>query len=265
MPIVFSAIVPHPPVLIPEIGKDNAVHLAETVKALKTLEQELYAAKPESLVIIGPDDTIMPESFSINLAADYTAEFKEFGDYAIQLHHRSDYLSVQEIRAADESNKSVPIVLTSNQSLGHAFGVPLFFLAQHIKDVPIIPITYSGQEYQKNFDFGVFLHGQLSNINKRFAVIASVDLSNKLTKEAPGGYSPSAEAFDQAVVDALKKHDSAALLGIDPYLAQESGEAGVRAIAVLLGILKEINVAPVFMAYEKPFGVGYATFNYQFK
>ena len=54
MSIVFAAITPHAPVLIPEIGKENLKKLTKTEAALKKLEQELYAAKPESLVVISP-------------------------------------------------------------------------------------------------------------------------------------------------------------------------------------------------------------------
>lgn len=265
MPIVFSAIVPHPPVLIPEIGKDHAKDLAITHDALKKIEQELYAAKPDCLVLISPHGTVMPESFSINLSPEYVAHFKEFGDYGIELKHHGDYMSIQAIRAADESNKEAPIVLTSTQELDHGFGVTLFTLAQHIKDVPIIPITPSGLDLEKHFEFGQFLHRQLSKIDKRFAVIASGDLSNKLSKDAPAGFSDLAERFDTELVEGLKKHDQHAVMSIDKKVIAEAGGCGLRPIVMLLGLLKEMEVTPTVLSYEKPFGVGYVVVNYQFR
>jgi len=263
MPLVFAAITPHPPVLIPEIGKDNLKKIKKTEEAMKNLEKEFYASKPESIVLISHNDQIFEDSFNINLSSSYKANFKEFGDFGLELSFKSDYMSIQEIRAADESNQSVPIVLTSNEQIGHGCSIPLYYLTQHLKNIPIIPITYSGLNYQKHFEFGKFLHRQLSKINKRFAVIASGDLSHKLTKTAPGGYLPKAKEFDKKVVELVKNKDIAGILNIKPAAAQEAGECSLRAISVLGGILESLNTKPEVLSYEGPFGVGYLVCNFR--
>jgi len=265
MPLVFAAIAPHPPVLIPEIGKDNLKKIKKTEAAMRKLEQELYAAKPESILIISPHGEIYDDAFNINLSADYVANFKEFGDFGLELKFKSDYMSIQEVRAADETHAAVPITMSSSQELDHGFSVPLYYLTQHLKDIPIIPITYSGLDYQNHLAFGQFLHRQLSKINKRFAVIASGDLSHKLTKDAPGGYSAKAKEFDQKLVDLIKKKDTQGILSIDQKLTKEAGECGLRAIIILLGIIESLNVQPEVLSYEGPFGVGYAVCNFKLK
>ena len=143
MPIVFSAITPHPPVLIPEIGKDNLKKLKQTDDAMKKLEQEFYAVKPDSVVVISPHGEVLKDSFNINLNSDYTANFKDFGDFGLELKFKSDYMTIQNIRAADETGDAAPLSLTSQEELEHGFSVPLYFLLQHLKDIPIVPITYS--------------------------------------------------------------------------------------------------------------------------
>src|SRR3989338_7713219 len=104
MPLVFAAMTPHPPVLIPEIGKDNLKKIEKTEAAMKKLEQEFYAAKPESVVVISPHGQIFADDFNIKLSSGYSANFKEFGDFGVELKFKSDYMSNQEIRAADESS-----------------------------------------------------------------------------------------------------------------------------------------------------------------
>lgn len=259
MPVVYSAIVPHPPVLIPEIGKDNLKKLAKTIEAIVQVEQELYAAKPECLVIISPHGKVLPDAFNINLSADYTAHFKEFGEFSIELKFKSDYMSIQEIRAADESNQEAPIVLTSDQELDYGFAVPLYSLTKHLKQIPIIPITYAGLDYESHFKFGQFLYREFARSNKRFAVIASADLSHKLTKDAPAGYSPNAKEFDKTFVGHLRKKDISAILKINPKEVKGAEVCGVRSILILLGIIESLNVKPEVLSYEGPFGVGYAT------
>jgi len=265
MPLVFSAITPHPPVLIPEIGKENLKKIKKTQAAMEQLEQIFYASKPESVLIISPHGKIFDDSFNFNLSPNYVASFKEFGDFGLELKFKSDFMSIQEIRAADETNKAVPIVLSSEPELDHGFSVPLYYLTQHLKNIPIIPITYSGLDYSQHFAFGQWLYRQLSRINKRFAVIASGDLSHKLTKDAPGGYSVEAKKFDQQLLKLIKNKDIQGILNIETELIKAAGECGLRSIIILFGILESINVQPEVLSYEGPFGVGYAVCNFQLK
>ena len=168
-------------------------------------------------------------------------------------------MSIQEIRAADESNQEAPIILTSDQELDYGFSVPLHLLTKHLKQIPIIPITYSGLSYEEHFKFGQFLYREFARSNKRFAVIASADLSHKLTKDAPAGYSPAAKEFDKTFVGHLRKKDVAAIMKTSPKTVKEVAVCGVRSILILLGVIESLNVAPEVLSYEGPFGVGYAT------
>ena len=263
MPIVFSALTPHPPILIPEIGKDHLSTIPQTCEAYAALEQQFYAAKPESVVIISPHGTILDDSFSINLSASYTATFKQFGDFSLEMKFRSDYMSIQEIRAGDETRTNVPLVLTSQEEIDHGFAVPLYYLLAHLKDLPIIPITYSGLSYEKHLEFGKFLHEQLAKINKRFAVIASGDLSHRLTKDAPAGYSKRGQEFDETLLKLIGEKNTTGMVEMDSELITEASECGLRSLLILLGLLSEVDYAPEVLAYEGPFGVGYATVNFK--
>ncbi|MBN1779479.1 MAG: AmmeMemoRadiSam system protein B [Candidatus Buchananbacteria bacterium] len=264
MPIVFTATVPHPPILIKEIGKDHLKKIKKTQTAFKTLEQELYAAKPESILIIAQHGNILADAFNINLNADYTGGFKEFGDFGIQFKFRSDYMTIQNIRAGDEMHKKVPITLTSEEEIDYGFSVPLSLLTQHLKNLPVVPITTSGLDLQQHFDFGKFLNEQLAKIDKRIAVIASADLSHKLTKDAPAGFSKDAKAFDEKIIAAIKKNDVETLLKIKEKETAEVGEAEIKPIITLLGIINSINFRPEVLSYEGPFGVGYLLANFKF-
>jgi len=263
MPIVFAGVVPHPPILIPEIGKDNLKKISKTQKAMKKMEQELYSAKPESLVIISPHGNILPDTFTINLSVDYSVNFKDFGDFGVELKFKSDSSSIQKIRASDETQILAPITLVSENELDHGFGVPLYYLAQHLKNISIIPITYSALDVKQHFEFGRFLYRQLSKLNKRFAIIASGDLSHRLTEDAPAGYSKQGTVFDKKIVDIIKKNNPEGLLKLDDKLAEEAGECGLRSIAVLAGTIEPMNLQPEVLSYEGPFGVGYLVANWR--
>ncbi|OGY56227.1 MAG: AmmeMemoRadiSam system protein B [Candidatus Buchananbacteria bacterium RIFCSPLOWO2_02_FULL_46_11b] len=263
MPIVFAAITPHPPVLIPEIGKDNLKKIEKTQAAMKKLEQEFYAAKPESVLIISPHGKILPEGFNINLSADYSANFKEFGDFGVELKFKSDYLTIQNIRAADETSQAMPVVLSSESQIDHGFAVPLYYLLAHAKNLPIIPITYSALDFKDHFAFGQFLRRRLAHVNKRFAIIASGDLSHRLTKDAPGGFSEEGKKFDKHLIDLLKKGDWQEIVKIKPKFSQDAAECGLRSILILLGIAESFKAKAEVLSYEGPFGVGYLVCNFK--
>lgn len=263
MPIVFSALTPHPPVLIPAVGKKNLAKLKKTQAAMQLLEQELYAAKPDCVLIISPHGQVLSNAFNINLSPKYLVSFDDFGDFSSQLEFKSDPLAVQQIRAGAEVNDKVPLTLSSQEKLDHGIGVPLYYLMPHLKEVPIIPIIYSSLDKTVHQQFGEFLHRQLHQLNKRFALVASGDLSHRLTEDAPGGYSPQGEKFDKKLLALIKSKNTAGVLSLDPALVEQAGECGLKSIIILLGILSDINYRPEILSYEGPFGVGYAVVNFK--
>ena len=63
----FACFVPHSPILIPEVGKENLDKLKDTVQAYKNLEHDLYASKPDIIIVISPHANRQAgEFFTIN-------------------------------------------------------------------------------------------------------------------------------------------------------------------------------------------------------
>ena len=69
--LVFAGISPHPPLLIPEIGKENLKFVNKTTGALKKLAEELYSTHPETIVIISPHGPMMADAFVFNLSPKF--------------------------------------------------------------------------------------------------------------------------------------------------------------------------------------------------
>ncbi len=259
--IVFSAITPHPPILIPNIGKDNLDKIKNTASAMKELEAELYASKPDVILIISPHGEIIPDAFCLNLNTKYTVNFEEFGDFTTKLEFKSSPMLALQLKERVENE--FPMVLSSMDHLDHGSGVPLFYLTKHLKNIEIIPICYSLLDYQKHFEFGQLLKRELVKSEKRVAVIASGDLSHALTKDAPAGFSPKGEEFDQKLIALLKRQDFRGLLKLDHRLIEEAAECGLRSIITLLGIIEEYKQEVNVLSYEGPFGVGYLVANFK--
>lgn len=259
--IIFSAIVPHSPLLVPSIGKDQREKLAGTIAALQEIEQALYLAKPDTICIIAPHGSRYPDAYSINMSPKYTGDFKSFGDFSTTVQAKGDFLLIDHLqRKMREEN--VPFTLTSNEVLDYGFGVPILLLTSHLEHWKLIPVTPSMLDGKSHYAFGTQLKRVLHAESSRVAIIASADLSHKLSKDAPGGYASEGEAFDKLIVEAASTHNSQALLDIDMNLVEKAGQCGYRPIMTMLGCLDGMNVSAKKLCYEAPFGVGYLTVRY---
>ncbi len=264
MSLVFSAITPHPPILIPAIGKENLNELKNTSQAYKELEESLYARKVETIIIISPHGLISPSSFTMNLSPEFTINFEEFGDLVTNMKLPGDIGLAYKIRESLETK--APLQLMSKPNLDHGSGVPLYLLAQNLKNtnfqgrqIKIIPLYYCGLDLEAHFKFGQLLKKELLVSKNRIGVIASGDLSHRLTKDAPAGYSRQGAKFDKKLIEYLKNKKTSEIIKMNKKLISDAGECGLKSIAILLGILEGIKYEPQILSYEGPFGVGYLT------
>ena len=104
-------------------------------------------------------------------------------------------------------------------------------------------------------EFGGWL--QLRLQDRSAILIASGDLSHRLTPDAPYGFRPQGPLFDRLVIDALRSRAWEQIEALDPDLVEEAGECGLRPLAILLGAARAANLNSEVLSYEGPFGVGY--------
>jgi AmmeMemoRadiSam system protein B len=257
----FAAIAPHPPIIIPNVGKNNLDLVKKTIAGMNKLEKKLRKNQPDIIIIISPHGTLFADAFSINLSEKYTGNFKTFGDLNTNLNFNGDVGLVHRI--FEKLEAKMPVVMLNQPNLDHGTLVPLFYLASHLTNCSIIPIGYSLLDNNKQIEFGERLKEEILLSNKKIAVIASGDLSHRLTFDAPDGYNPQGKIFDDKLVSLLKKKLTKQILDLDAELIEGAGQCGLRSILILLGIIKDINYKPELLSYEGPFGVGYLVMNFK--
>lgn len=145
----------------------------------------------------------------------------------------------------------------------HGFEVPLRFLHEQLPaDIPIERILVTEPSYEYYYQLGQTTARRLANEAKRYAVVASGDLSHVLKSDGPYGFNPAGPVLDEAIVAAIRRGDAKALLHINPTTLDAGAECGLRSILFLLGVLEHTPNKPQVLSYEGPFGVGYlvATF-----
>lgn len=261
MSLVFAAITPHPPLLIPTIGKDNLKKIEKTKAALEKLEEDLYLSHPDVIVVISPHGKLFAEAFLLNVCSEYESDLKEFGDLTTKLNFKGE-MNLPAIISHASKEKDYRTIMVSEPKLDHGVSVPLFYLTPHLPDITLVPVGFSSLDWKTHLDFGYIIKEQIMKTNKRVAVIASGDLSHALTSNAPAGFNPAGAEFDKKIQELLATRNTTGLLQLEEKSVTAAAECGFRSFLILVGILRDINYSYESYAYEGPFGVGYLTANF---
>ncbi|MGI6574375.1 MAG: AmmeMemoRadiSam system protein A [bacterium] len=265
MSIVLAGITPHPPLIIPSIGGSGLARVANTCAAMETLAQDVKQAGPEAIVIITPHGPVFRDVVAVAAEPVLEGNFARFGAAHVGCRADNDLELVQEIVHAC-GQLQVPILeLTKDMrrkyrlepELDHGTMVPLYYLQKAGIVAPLVVVSMAFLPPERLYDFGRSLALAVTREGKRVVVIASGDLSHRLTPDAPAGYDKMGKEYDQQIVEIVENGNLVNLLAIDPNLVEKAGECGWRSFIMLAGAVADFQVESKVLSYEGPFGVGY--------
>ena len=261
MSFSFGMITPHPPLIIERIGKENTAKLNKTQKAFEALEKYLSLNPIDTLIVISPHNKERGKFFDINFHHNYYADFSDFGDFTDNSEYKGNIRLVHLIQKI--SDEETPVRMTHAENLDYGVSIPLELLLKKIKNISIVPLYTSDHSLADHFELGKKLYEVIQHTNQKIGIIASADLSHKLTSDAPGGYSKKATKFDQTIKKNIAEQNYNALLELTPEELEDVGECGIKPIMILAGIVSNMSHKTHVLCYEKPFGIGYMTVFYQ--
>ena len=259
---IWSALMPHPPVLIREVGRGRENEASKTLDGIKKLTSALK--KPDLLLVLSPHQPYAIGALFVNNANSYHGSFAMFGASNVKINANSSSEEIKELcnhlkKSGIEIYAKPYEILTEDQGSM----VPLFFLEQTWGELPeMIIASPIGLTPKKAFEMGKALADFQSG--KTLALLASGDLSHRLTQNAPAGYEPEyAPKFETAVEEALKNNSPEPIYGLDNITLERAGECGLRSVMIMLGLSSGSeadcqNKIQIF-SHEWPFGVGYCT------
>ncbi len=262
MPLLNAAIVTHSPILIPEIGKLNQQILQKTVDSYNELARELQNNDIETIVIISPHGLIQNNKFTLNVGPELQIDLSSFGFLGANKKFRSDLSFVNELKETD----GVEIQLVSNPKVDYGASVPLYLLTVAMPDVKVVVVNYAGElNLEEHLALGERLNKVIKNSSKRIALIASGDLSHKLKKNSPAGYSPKGAKFDNKLIEFLNEPETATanILNMDSKLIEDASQCGLKSIVVLLGALGDRKYESEVMSYQTDLGIGYLMMDFK--
>ncbi|MCE5189459.1 MAG: AmmeMemoRadiSam system protein A [Eubacteriales bacterium] len=264
MPIVFAAAVPHPPIILPEIGMGQEREIRQTTEAYREIARRIRQAKPETIVVLSPHATSYADYFHISPGKKAHGDFRRFGAKQVEVTAFYD----EEFVAALEKNAKragVPAGTRGERdaALDHGTMIPLTLLAERELPCAIVRIGLSGLDPAAHYRLGKCIKKTAEELDRDVAVIASGDLSHKLLESGPYGFAEQGPEFDRFATAALGRGDFYTLLTMDLSLSEAAAECGLGAFRILAGAFDRTAVSSELLSYQGPFGVGYAVVAFQ--
>jgi MEMO1 family protein len=257
--IVFVGIAPHPPLLVPEVGKDRIQQVQSSVNALRDFAERMINTNPDTVVIISPHSPGDPYQFGAFSSRQLRGDFRHFGVKEVSLSFVNDNELLTTLELVTKE-KQIPFSLfTGAYPLDHGVLVPMYYLYQAGWRGQVLGLSFTSLSVSKHIEFGKACQEAALRLGRRVAFIASADLSHYLSHHGPYPFEPDAHLFDEEMCRAIAKEDLLAIINIDQTLRKKAGECGYRSILVAIGVTNETNISPKLLSYECPFGVGYMT------
>lgn len=265
-------LMPHPPIIISAVGKGKEVEIQKTIDSCQAIGQEIAESDIDTIIIITPHGTVFRDGVALINTETLKGDLSNFGAKEVSFLLKINTLLTNEIIGEAEKLNIATVALNKSNAkrygisleLDHGAAVPLCFI-KDIEKYEIVHITYGMLTPVELYSFGIVIEKVCKKTNTRAAIIASGDLSHKLTADGPYEYSPYGEKFDSQLVDILKQGDFLKLFNLDSTLVSEAGECGLRSLYILAGTLDGKAAKADVLSYEGPFGVGYCVARFEYK
>lgn len=259
MSIVGSFIVPHPPLIVSEIGKGKEKQIQATLDSYEVVAKKIAALEPETIFITTPHSTMYSDYIHISPGAEATGNFANFRANNVSFKKQYDMEFVTELESlASQKNIMAGTLGQKDKMIDHGALVPIYFIEKYIQNYKIVRCSISGLSFLEHYHFGKCISEVAEKLNRKVVFIASGDLSHKLKEDGPYGFTEEGSKFDKEITDAMKEANFLKFMNFDTNFCDRSGECGLRSFIIMAGALDGKSVKSNFYSYEGTFGVGYA-------
>jgi MEMO1 family protein len=252
--IIAGALTAHPPIVLSEVGGAESHRVQATAAAMRELDRILASARAPLAIVISPHSPSSMTSLPVRRSAHVAGDLARFR--APQVRVEADVDVALATSLVDDGRRAgFALTWAEDSELDHGVVVPLSLLPQTMSQKRCLFLGVSGWPLDRFIAFGAWLQHWLHD--RAAILIASGDLSHRLTPDAPYGFRPEGPVFDRTVIDALRGQDWQQIDSLDPDLVEEAGECGLRPLGILLGAARAAGLTSEVLSYEGPFGVGY--------
>ncbi len=248
------------------MGKGSESDAVNTIKAVEKAVKEIENDNPTTIIVITPHGPVFQDYIYISVKDKLYGDLLKFGNKNVKLEFSNNTVLVNDIienaKSEDIFSGGLDISLLKkyniSENLDHGAIVPLYFIARYIKNFKLVHISIGGLPYVDLYRFGMCIKKAVEKSDEQVVIVASGDLSHKLSDKGPYGFDISGKEFDEIFVESVKSLDIKKLLGLEEEFCERAGECGLRSFIIMFGALDGYELHSELYSYEGPFGIGYS-------
>ena len=258
MPIIAAFMVPHPPMIVPEVGRGSEKQVAKTIASYEKVAEEIAALKPETIIISSPHSVMYSDYFHISPESGAQGSFADFGAPQVKFDVEYDQELVNRLsERAEEAHFPAGTLGEKRPELDHGTMVPLWFITKKYKDFKLVRTGLSGFDLLKHYEFGLMIKDSVEELNRRVVYVASGDLSHKLQSYGPYGFAEEGHEYDKRIMDVCSTARFGELFDFDENFCEKAAECGHKSFVIMAGALDGVSVEATQYSHEDITGVGY--------
>ena len=258
MSIIAAYMVPHPPMIIPQIGRGTEKQIQETIDAYRNVAREIASLKPETIIISSPHSVMYSDYFHISPGKNANGDFSNFHAREVRFHENYDEELVSRICSlSDAEDFPAGTLGERDRALDHGTMIPLYFIRQFYSDFHLVRLGLSGLSLVDHYAFGRIIQKAVEDLDRRVVFVASGDLSHKLQSYGPYGYAKEGPQYDARVMDVCSRAAFGELLDFDESFCEKAAECGHRSFVIMAGALDGRAVEAMQLSHQDVTGVGY--------
>ena len=258
MSIIAAYMVPHPPMIVPAVGKGSERQIEATRAAYARVAGEIAKLAPDTIIISSPHATMYADYFHISPGREARGSFARFNAPQVCFREEYDEALVETIqRIAGETDFPAGTLGQRAPELDHGTMVPLYFIRQVYSGFRLVRVGLSGLPLEAHYRLGQIIQNAVEATGRRAVFIASGDLSHKLQRYGPYGFAPEGPRYDDRVMDVCGRAAFGELFDFDEVFCERAAECGHRSFVIMAGTLDGISVEAERLSHEDITGVGY--------
>lgn len=267
MAVLAAYMVPHPPLIVPDIGRGAETAIANTIDAYREVARRIASVKPDTIVVISPHQVMYADYFHLSPGKGAKGDFGRFraGKVKMEVSYDTEFVGELCIQAQAQGLDAGTLGVRGrqDQDLDHGTMVPLYFVNQYWKAYKLVRVGLSGFPLTAHYALGECIQETAQILDRNVVVIGSGDLSHRLKEEGPYGFRAEGPKYDSRIMDVMGRGAFGELLEFPEDFCEKAGECGHRSFTVMAGALDRMAVKADRLSYEGPFGVGYGICSYE--
>lgn len=260
MSIVAGALLPHPVLSIPEVGKGEERSISAVVEAMGEIAKKLASLKPDTIVIISSHSEGYRDYFQLFDGEVGIGSMAGFDASDINFRVLYDKQFVRTLaELARKGTFPAGTMGDKGSFLDYGVMVPLYFLQKEMPSVRIVRLAISSLPFLSHYLLGKIVAEASQRLGRRTVVVASGDLSHHLSKNEDASISELAAQYEEAMQKSLKNGNFLDWLTVDPSILAAAGECGHRPLLIMAGALDGRHLKVLHHSHEVYLGTGYST------